>query len=393
MAGSAYAQTPIAVLGIEPQDAPEALARELTQALRQRAAGAQGFSTVAGKDLVEIKLVFGCVDEAPSCMAHAGRSLGAQKLLFGTLRKVPGGFKVSLKWLDVPKANLENALTEPVPAESATSAGIRGLAVRWFATLSGIKVGGALQVTSNVNGAKIYIDDHLAGAATSEKPIAVSQLQPGIHEVRAEKPGYRPFSQRIRVAPGEVTQVSARLEEEPAAAPPPQTAAIPTGTEHPPDNGEQPGRGWRIGFWTSAGVFVGMAVGVIALGVKVQDLQDQKKQRLGAPDLDPQARASINQCAAGSGTCEDVCPFAGTDARLKSICDDASLDSKLVNVFVAVGVTAVGLAGLSYYMGYMEPGNTSNKASAAPASSSRLHVGPRVYGTGSGVGVVAEFEF
>ena len=36
---------------------------------------------------IEMKMVFGCDGEQPACMAQAGKSLGADKLLYGTLKK------------------------------------------------------------------------------------------------------------------------------------------------------------------------------------------------------------------------------------------------------------------------------------------------------------------
>ncbi len=84
--GIAHADPGVAVLGIEPVDVPEALTQAVTDALRQRAAATSGIHIVAGKDLVELKMIFGCDTEQTACMAQAGRSLGADKLLYGTLK-------------------------------------------------------------------------------------------------------------------------------------------------------------------------------------------------------------------------------------------------------------------------------------------------------------------
>src|SRR5262245_51240719 len=285
-AARARAQTPIAVLGIEPQDAAEGLARELTQALRQRAAGASSFSPVAGKDLVEIKLVFGCVDEAPACMAHAGRSLGAAKLLFGSLRKAPGGLKVSLKWLDVPSARLEKALTELVAADLATTSGMRTLAVRWFATLSGVSASGSLVVNAPP-GTRVFVDDQLAGTA-GDHPLTVGQILPGVHEIRAEKWGVRSARARVRGRAGEVTQINAHLEaevkereKEREVESPSSTALIPPQSPEPMrDNGERPGHGMRIAFWSSVGAAALMTVSAIVAGTQVLSLEDDKAAAL-----------------------------------------------------------------------------------------------------------------
>src|SRR5678809_471400 len=58
------------VLGIEPLDgAPDSVAAEITDALRQRVAATKGYQLLQGKDLVEVKLVFACPDAAPACMS------------------------------------------------------------------------------------------------------------------------------------------------------------------------------------------------------------------------------------------------------------------------------------------------------------------------------------
>src|SRR5882672_9137126 len=69
----------IAVLGIEALDAQDnAVANDTTEA---------GASQLQGKDLVEIKLIFSCPDEATACLAQAGKSLGASQLLFGNIKR------------------------------------------------------------------------------------------------------------------------------------------------------------------------------------------------------------------------------------------------------------------------------------------------------------------
>src|SRR5262252_9910919 len=158
-AQAARAQTSVAVLGLEPQDGAEGLAKELTDALRQRTSAMRGFVLAGAKDLVEIKLVFGCVDEAPPCMASAGKTLGAHKLLFGTVRKVGNAFKVTLKWVDVGTGKLENQLTETITVDALSRENERGLTSRWLSQLSGVKIGGAVQVAANLDGANVFIDE------------------------------------------------------------------------------------------------------------------------------------------------------------------------------------------------------------------------------------------
>src|SRR6185503_7099121 len=81
----------VAVLGIEAVDVPDALAQQLSESLRQRLAATAGIRLLPGKDLIEIKMIFGCDGEVPACMAQAGKSLGVDKLLYGSLKKAGRG--------------------------------------------------------------------------------------------------------------------------------------------------------------------------------------------------------------------------------------------------------------------------------------------------------------
>ena len=79
-AAAAEAGIPTTVLGLEPlEGVPDTLSADITDALRQRVAATKDYQLLQGKDLVEVKLVFACPDEAPSCLSQAGKSLGAAK--------------------------------------------------------------------------------------------------------------------------------------------------------------------------------------------------------------------------------------------------------------------------------------------------------------------------
>src|SRR6185503_10366727 len=106
---AAEAGEPTAVLGFEAiEGAPDNVATEVTDALRQRVAATKGYQLLQGKDLVEVKLVFACPDEAPSCMSQAGKSLGAAKLIFGNIKPAGADYQVTLKLLDVNRAVVES---------------------------------------------------------------------------------------------------------------------------------------------------------------------------------------------------------------------------------------------------------------------------------------------
>src|SRR2546428_14179470 len=86
----------IAVFGVEAVDAPEAQANQLTEALRERARGTPGVKLVANKDFIEVKMLYGCMDPATvaACVAPAGKSVGADKMLIGSITGSKRGKKV-----------------------------------------------------------------------------------------------------------------------------------------------------------------------------------------------------------------------------------------------------------------------------------------------------------
>src|SRR5450432_2661967 len=125
-------EIPTVVLGLEAIDgAPDNLAADITDALRQRVAATKDYQLLQGKDLVELKLIFACSDEAPACLSQAGKSLGASKLIFGNVKKTGGDFQVTLKLLDVNRAVVESFTTDTVPGGRANATALRQLAPIW----------------------------------------------------------------------------------------------------------------------------------------------------------------------------------------------------------------------------------------------------------------------
>jgi hypothetical protein len=204
------ADAAVAVLGVEASEgAPEALASTLTDALRQRVSATKGFHLVPGRDLVEVKLVFSCPDEAPSCMAQAGKSLGAVKLIFGSVKRLAGdSYLVTLKLLDTTRVIVDAFVGEQLSKSQATGAGALRVPVqKWFATLTGQGGAGSVRVRGDVIGASVALDGTPSGTiGTDDLPI--SSVTPGKHDLVVTKPGYDPVRKEVLVASGETAQVS-----------------------------------------------------------------------------------------------------------------------------------------------------------------------------------------
>src|SRR5581483_627692 len=267
-AALARAEPSVAVLGLEPIDVPEALAQQLTDALRQRAAGTSGIRSVQGKDLIEIKMVFGCDSENPTCMANAGRTLGADKLLYGTLKKAAGknnqNVIVSLKLLDVRSASVEKFVSTTVQKRELAAGTVNQSAARWFGDLVEVAKP-MLTVTSDPTGAAVTVD----GASAGRTPITLRDLPAGQHLVTVTMPGRLPFTRNVELRPGGTHEVVAMLEAEKVAVvvPPPhidthpKVEAIPTPV-NPQITQPPPPPPQRIGHpGLTAKILAGVAVG------------------------------------------------------------------------------------------------------------------------------------
>jgi hypothetical protein len=137
------AKPSVAILGLEVTDTGSAsggvdakstqFASTLTDVLRQRAKGASGpFSLAPGsdKDLVEMKLLSGCDNEANDCMGQIGVDLAADLLLFGHVEKQAKGYQVSLKLLNVSAKRTEAAAWLSWLKDAANELPLRIAAVR-----------------------------------------------------------------------------------------------------------------------------------------------------------------------------------------------------------------------------------------------------------------------
>jgi hypothetical protein len=82
--------------------------------------------------------------------------------------------------------------SNPVPSTPATTGGFTGDVV----------------VESKPPGAKVYVDNKLAGTT----PLSLQQVSAGNHVIRLEREGYRRWSASVRIVAAERNRVTASLE-------------------------------------------------------------------------------------------------------------------------------------------------------------------------------------
>jgi hypothetical protein len=362
-ANAGDADAPTVVLGLEAlSGAPESVATEITDALRQRVAAAKGFQLLQGKDLVEVKLVFACPDEAPSCMSAAGKSLGASKLIFGNVKLVGGElYQITIKMLDVNRAVVDSFTADTIPKKKADPSGLRAMAPGWMAKLTG-KGGGIIQVRSNMAGAAVSLDGTHVGT-TGSSPVVINDVAPGRHEVAVEKSGYTTTKQEFMLAAGQALPLNLTVSPVSVEVPrpgPDEGVGSKASPLAPAEQADQDSHSLaRTGFWISVVGTVASAGIALKFGLDINDINKR---------LDPYR---------GTGTCDQTC------AALQS---QGNKDYALQWVFIGLGSAFAVANVVLFYKGYL-----ATEGSRQSASNHGLRIFPTA--SASAGGIIAEFDF
>ena len=372
------------VLGIEAVDTQDNnLASDVTDAIKQRVATGKGGPLIPGKDLVEIKLVFSCSDEAAACLAQAGKSLGAAKLIYGIIKRSGSDVVLTLKQVDTARGTIDGTTVENLAKKKLDPSALRALSGQWVARLSGAKPAGGggtpgtLIVRSNVSGATVMLDGAEVGTLT-RKTLSIEDVSPGKHEITVEKPGFGVSTQVFTISAGQALPLTLTLlrgdgneGDDGATAPPPggeagATAHRIAGPVDEAPSSEDSLRSWvRTGFWVSLGVSAVSFSLAAKYGLDVR---------------------SVNH---------DLDPFRGKNNLSKDQAD--TVQSKLAEgnraqtrqwIFIGVGSAAAVAGGFLLYKGYLD------KEAGSGAKTADNH-GLRVFPTAntSSGGIAAEFDF
>jgi hypothetical protein len=342
----------LSVLGLEPAaGAPEAVASAVTEALRQRVTSSTGFRLVPGKDLVEVKLVFSCPDEAPPCMTQAAQSIGSAKIIFGTVQPVGSdAFIVTLKLLDADKGMVESWISEQITKAQATPVGLRAPVQKWFATLTGQSQPGTLKVAGGVIGASVWLDGAQVGLIGADG-LTLAGIAAGPHQITVSKTGYEKWEHTVTLASGAAEKVQVQLKAiQSEAAPDTGEAAkpsVPLETE-PVTAAEPFNQGSRIAAWATLGF------GLVSVGLGAYS--SYKVSSINS-NLDPYRRYP---CASGGAqTCsadgkQNLQPLdAQAIAYVNSQQSTGDNYSKVQWVGYGVGGALLITSGVFFYRGYI----------------------------------------
>ena len=163
----------VGILGLEVIDDGSGIdakttqfAKELTEALRQRPKTGSGPYTLApgsDKDLLELKLLSGCENEAKDCMAAIGVDLASDRLMYGKIEKRSSGYQVTLKLFNVSQKSSERSSSDIIPFAESTGANLASWAKKLYAKLTGATDQGTLIIKANVERGTVYLDGQVKG--------------------------------------------------------------------------------------------------------------------------------------------------------------------------------------------------------------------------------------
>lgn len=391
------ARAKLVVLGIEAvddgdpasQEKTATAAKTLTDAMRARASAARArFEMMpnANRELAEVKLVSGCLDEGRDCMVAIGKQLGAERVIYGKLeRKNASNFLFTVRLLNVTSRQVEKALKNyQVPLSQTNADGAKQIATELFTQLTGVQLtAGAVVVRANVETGTAKI----TGGPSAPIVAGVARIEgvaEGPAELVVESEGHEPSTQQIEVA-GSEQRVEVTLEKSAEEAPPTKVVETPpedTGPKHPTNIN-------KTLFWVSAGATV------VGAGVWVWSWQ---KINSAESDIDAvKGDWTVETGTAGMDACE-LAKLPGESAdpqaeRVRAACDDGA-SYQTINRFVGVPLTLVGLAASGYflYKGYLSGDNASGEPTRDAKRRQRLVFAPAVYPEGGG-GAAALFTF
>ncbi len=404
VARPAAAKPSVAILGLEVTDTGSAsggvdakstqFAATLTEVLRQRAKITSGpFVLAAGtdKDLVEMKLLSGCDNEANDCMAGIGAELAADRVVFGHVEKLAKGYQVSLKLLNVGVRRTEFSTSDLIPYADTTGRALDTWGKTLYAKVTGASNQGTLVVKANVERGSVYLDGVVRGNV-SGGTARITGLDAGEYALTVESDCYLRAEAKITIEGGKDTQIPVELDKNTLS----DCGGKPGGGDKHPSGGDKhpvgpglggpgtttgsisttaaPGRGYRALFWTTAAIAAGAGStwGYAYFG-KIGP--DEKKWN-----------------DAGGGATDDCVnsPDYNTDAR-RAACDDGRKWSKITYVAIPITAAAGAAAMYFFYKGYVSTPTAEGQRVVRRGSKPGVLVAPVV--TARELGGIVRIEF
>lgn len=355
----------VAVLGLEASGLASKVAATLSSAVVQSLAQLSRSRPVPGKSLEEIKLVFGCMDERVECMAAASRSLGARKLLWGSVAERGDAVVLRLSLLDVSARSIKRSA--PVVLSRSDVEGPMVAVQKLVRALLGEPLA-SIRIRGRAKGALVRVDGRVAGTI-GEEGLLLAEVAPGKRIIVLARGLEVIWQRELDVPPG------AELELD-VDAPAASMTGVPTleqiaGSEQ----SARAGQGWRVAFWTVLALAVGAGIAIVPNALVVRSATDDKEQYFrDHPE----------------GDWRGGCDAASLPDDLDRICARGARHALITNVLIG-SAAALGVgAGVLAFKAWSS-GRAATTARTASPSVPRLSASAGPENAKLGVGVSLDF--
>lgn len=213
----------IAVMNLKTPDISESARQALSDRLRTELFNTGRFSVMERNKMQDILQEqgfqqTGCTSD--ECIVEAGRLLGVDRMIAGSLGKVGSIYTVSLRMIDIETGRIMLTKTEDCncPIEQVLTTSLKNIALKMAGMSSSTETQpvirretiagqGDFYFKSDPSGARVYVDDQLLSGTT---PVMKEGLSAGTHQIRMEK-GYYSGIQTVFLEPNEFKKVELTL--------------------------------------------------------------------------------------------------------------------------------------------------------------------------------------
>lgn len=334
---TAQADETVVILGLTSIDGDDEYARNLSGVLRHAAEGVRGWS-VSERDvaLANLELVAGCEAPDPDCLAQIASTVGAQRLVFGTITRTSGTpyqFAVSLQSYSVATGEVEENVERTLSSTRTDIEDLRDPAREMINALANVPHVGTVRVTAAA-GQEVRIDGTMVGTTDGGGVLVASNVTAGSHEIV------------VGSAPAQTVSVSDGAE------------ALVAIQDAGHDEGGGPGVNWAaVALLSGAGLAV---VGMIVSWAELLSLSNDQaytthRETLGAMGMSGDIACQESSIAyLGSG------PMA---AHIRDVCSQGNTFEILQYVFLGVAAAA-GATGIVLLVLDSSGGSSSEQASS-----------------------------
>lgn len=329
----------VTVLGLRSVEGDDDFSNTMTEALRAAAQKVSGWRLMdRSVSMAQMSLAHGCEDVDAACLADIATGLQADRLLFGTVRRVgvrgKFDFELSVSIFNAATRSIGATETTIVPrSEGKVKKALGTRAEPVVAKLAAADVGtGSVAIELNVASAEVRLDGTIAGQ-TQDRRLVLEGIQEGEHSLEISALGHLAYSQQIRVGAQERTDVRVSLEPVPEAVFAPSMVA---GSTDEPEEERSGSIAW-LGY-TLVGVGVASFAGWGVSMYMVNDTNNNEtfvayKRAFQQPQDDVCALAENNNTSNGRVTSEQL-------SEVKEQCSTGQTFNVLQWVFLGAGIVS-----------------------------------------------------